>query len=311
MDFKFLQNLKFSIINFSLSPENELNLPFFRGATIRGALGYAFKKNICIKKEIVCKECNLIQDCVYIKLFEPKIKNKNEKVEEIPRPYVIEFPNERKNLYKTGEKFQFNLILFGEAIQYFPYFFLSFIELGKTGLGKYREKFYIESVFQKYPTEKNIFKIGNEFMEKIEEKNFEIECKDIKSIKIKFITPTKIKNEGRFIQVPEFSVFIKAILRRVSQILYFWCDYKEKNNFSEILEDAEKVKIGRCSLKWIDYKRYSTRQKTTMKMGGILGEIEYRGNIGKFYPLISAGSYIHIGKNTSFGLGKYLIFSPD
>lgn len=302
MDFEFLKNLKFNIITFYIYPENEISLPLFKGATIRGGLGYAFKKIICVRKNKECEECDLIEKCKYIELFEPKKSQK----EEIPRPYVIEFLNDKKNIYKIGEKFQFNLILFGKSIQYFPYFFLSFLELGKTGIGKFREKFYIDEVSQIYPSFKNIFKYNSETIEKLEEKNFEIKLKEMKIIKIKFITPTKIKNEGKFVEVPEFHIFLRAILRRISQILYFWCDYKEKIDFSEILKEAEKVKIGKCNLKWLDYKRYSTRQKKEMKIGGIIGEIEYRGEISKFYPLIETGSYIHIGKNTSFGLGKYI-----
>ncbi|MCM8771961.1 MAG: CRISPR system precrRNA processing endoribonuclease RAMP protein Cas6 [Candidatus Omnitrophica bacterium] len=309
MSFDFLENLKFNILTFSIMPENKISLPLFKGATIRGGLGYSFKKIICLRKNKNCEECDLFQTCIYITFFEPKIKNEKEKIEEIPRPYVIEFPTERKNVYKIGEKIQFNFILFGKSIQYFPYFFLSFIELGKIGIGKFKEKFYIDEVFQIYPSLKSIFKYGNEFIEKVEEKNFKIEFKEINKIRIKFITPVKIKHEGKFIQIPEFPIFLKAILRRISQILYFWCDYKEKQDFSEILKEAEKIRIEECNLKWFDYKRYSTRQNREMKIGGIKGEIIYKGEIGKFYPLIKAGSYIHIGKNTSFGLGKYIISS--
>lgn len=305
MDFEFLKNLKFSILTFSIYPENEITLPLFTGATIRGGLGYAFKEIICVRKSRICGECDLIQDCVYINLFEPKIKNKEGKNQEIPRPYVIELPG-KKNTYKINEKLQFNFILFGKSIKFFPYFLFSFLELGKIGLGKFRQKFWIDEVYQIYPSFKNIFKYGNETIAKVEEKYFEPEFREGRKIKIKFITPTKIKNEGKLVEVPDFYVLLKAILRRISQILYFWCDYKEKYDFSEILKEAEKVKIEKCKLKWVDYKRYSTRQNVEMKIGGIVGEVEYKGEVEKFYPIIKAGSYIHIGKNTSFGLGKYI-----
>ena len=42
-----------------------------------------------------------------------------------------------------------------------------------------------------------------------------------------------------------------------------------------------------------------------MKMGGLIGEATYRGNITPFLPLLQAGAILHIGKGTSFGLGKY------
>ena len=72
-------------------------------------------------------------------------------------------------------------------------------------------------------------------------------------------------------------------------------------------KEASDIKIENCKIKWVDLERYSSRQKTKMKMGGFVGNIEYKGSIEKFLPLIYLGSYLHIGKNTTFGLGKYII----
>lgn len=310
MDIKFLENFKFVIVNFSLIPQDKISLPLFTGATLRGGLGYSFKKSVCLKRHLNCADCSFFLNCPYIQFFEPKMENKGGKKQEISRPFVIE-TSFRKNHYKENEKFQFNLILFGKCIEYFPYFFISFAELGNTGIGKFREKFYVESVFQQYPEFKKIFECGDESLEKVTEKNITIEFKDTDRIKIKFLTPARIKSDGKLVQVPEFSIFLNAILRRISQLLHFWCDYKEKIDYSEILKSAKKVKIGSCNLRWIDYKRYSTRQKTEMKLGGIKGEIEYRGNIREFYPFLKLGSYIHIGKNTTFGFGKYILLEED
>jgi CRISPR/Cas system endoribonuclease Cas6 (RAMP superfamily) len=44
-----------------------------------------------------------------------------------------------------------------------------------------------------------------------------------------------------------------------------------------------------------------------MKLGGLIGSIVYYGPISPFRSLINVGELLHVGKGTSFGLGKYLI----
>ncbi|MCE8429907.1 MAG: CRISPR system precrRNA processing endoribonuclease RAMP protein Cas6 [Candidatus Methanoperedens sp.] len=44
-----------------------------------------------------------------------------------------------------------------------------------------------------------------------------------------------------------------------------------------------------------------------LKMGGFLGEITFEGDLNEFMPFLKLGEYLHIGKGTVFGLGKYEI----
>ena len=44
-----------------------------------------------------------------------------------------------------------------------------------------------------------------------------------------------------------------------------------------------------------------------MMLGGFIGTISFKGDFKEFVPFILLGEYIHVGKGTSFGLGKYEI----
>ena len=44
-----------------------------------------------------------------------------------------------------------------------------------------------------------------------------------------------------------------------------------------------------------------------LKMGGFLGEITFEGDLAEFLPFLKLGEYLHIGKGTVYGLGKYEI----
>ena len=45
-------------------------------------------------------------------------------------------------------------------------------------------------------------------------------------------------------------------------------------------------------------------------MGGFVGSITFEGDLKGFLPFLLLGEYIHMGKGTSFGLGKYEIMWP-
>jgi hypothetical protein len=40
-------------------------------------------------------------------------------------------------------------------------------------------------------------------------------------------------------------------------------------------------------------------------LGGVIGEAVLRGDLTPFAELLAAGQWTHLGKNTSFGLGRY------
>ncbi|NQS90000.1 CRISPR system precrRNA processing endoribonuclease RAMP protein Cas6, partial [Patescibacteria group bacterium] len=91
---------------------------------------------------------------------------------------------------------------------------------------------------------------------------------------------------------------------------YFHCGKEFKVDFKDLIEKAKKVKRKDSSLSWYDWQRYSTRQNTRMTLGGFIGKVTFSFNEvdpDQFLPFILLGSYIHVGKGTSFGLGKYEI----
>jgi CRISPR/Cas system endoribonuclease Cas6 (RAMP superfamily) len=47
-----------------------------------------------------------------------------------------------------------------------------------------------------------------------------------------------------------------------------------------------------------------------MLMGGMTGEIVYEGNLAEFMGLLRFCEQVHIGKQTTFGLGRIALFNP-
>lgn len=322
-----MEKFKLAKFKFDLTAQEKILLPSYKGSTFRGGFGHILKKIVCVNKGQTCENCLLKEKCLYISIFEtspPQDTQIMRKYPSVPRPFVIEPPLNSKREYHKEEELSFSLILIGKAIEYLPYFIFAFQELGKIGIGKGRGKYILEKVESLGLTKK-----GTIFEEKdnllydsyhhITFHDFHklSSCLSQDKLTLKFITPTRVKYEERFTKDLEFHILIRNLLRRIFLLSYFHCDEeykKEKTSSSNnstikpLIEKAKEIKIENQNLRWYDWERYSSRQDTRMKLGGFLGEITYKGeNLKDFLPYILLGSFTHLGKGATFGLGKYEI----
>ncbi len=127
------------------------------------------------------------------------------------------------------------------------------------------------------------------------------------TITISLRTPLRLRFDGHITDKIEFHVLIRNLLRRISSLSYFHCNEKVEIDFKGLIEKAKAVKQTTSEMHWFDWKRYSTRQEEWMSLGGVTGTVSYEGDLVEFMPLLKLGEYVHAGKGTSFGLGKYEI----
>ncbi len=317
---------------FSLGAKEILLLPSYKGSTLRGGFGNAFRRVVCALRKTDCTECILKEKCVYSYVFETPPPSDTEimtKYTNAPHPFVIEPPAEKRQAYKPGDEIAFGLTLIGRAIDYLPYFIYTFDELGKIGIGKDRGKYELNTV-RKNPTLEKGGKGG--FSEKNNETIYSSETKTLKQftpsvlnlesvmsnpdfgvlnleseiLNLNFVTPTRIIYDSHLTLDLEFHMLIRQLLRRISLLGYFHCSLDPSEiDFRGIIRKAKDVKVVKRGLRWFDWERYSARQDSRMKMGGFVGEITFEGDIKPFMPFIKAGEVLHVGKGTSFGLGKY------
>ena len=126
-------------------------------------------------------------------------------------------------------------------------------------------------------------------------------------ITISLLTPLRLRFDGHITDKIEFHVLIRNLLRRISSLSYFHCGEKFQVDFKGLIEKARAVNQIASDSHWYDWKRYSTRQEEWMSLGGVTGTVSYEGDISDFMLLLRLGEYVHVGKGTSFGLGKYEI----
>ena len=232
-----------------------------------------------------------------------------------PHPFVLEPPNGGRRSYEAGEQLDFRLVLIGRAVDYLPYFVYSFHELGKMGIGRGRGKFRLEKVIhESAPADAKeqgmVIYEGKDRTLVPPESPVSwadiLEPKSPENVHISFLTPTRIKYKGRLTKDLEFHVFFRNLLRRISVLSYFHCGHRlDDSKFRALIDMAMEINTVKHGLYWHDWNRWSNRQGTRMKMGGFMGEITYEGDLEPFWPYIRLGEYVHVGKGSSFGLGRY------
>lgn len=287
---------------FQLKAEENMLLPSNKSSMFRGGFGHIFKHFNCANKLAkTCSSCPLKETCIYNYIFEDKTN-----IFSI-RPYIIETQFNDKRFFARGETITFNLILLGKAVKYLPHFIFAFIELGKIGITSKKYKYSLHKVID---SENNIiFKDGNILSQPkiIGNTDFDKPSPLTNKIILDFSTPLRLTLFGDLVTQLTFDVFIQALIRRIKSFKFDHCLAKETDNYEALLEKTEEVTISNNSLKWKDWTRYSNRQHTSMEFGGLIGSITLEGNLKPFLPLLTIGEYIHVGKNCTFGNGKYQI----
>ena len=307
----------FKIAKFTFDFEACANghLPEFKGSALRGGFGYVFKSIVCTNKEEPCKPCKYRDSCAYLYIFETPVTqsgNSFSDYSDVPRPFVFDIYDNPKRTFIEGDQLQFGLVLVGKAVDYLPYFIFCFDELGRKGIGIERLKFNLRGVYafefgtnRWNPIYDPKSRTLSDFLPIIGADHLPFEHKN--TLSLEFLTPTRIKYRESYITNMEFHIMIRNLLRRISMLMLFHCGSKLELDFNELITQAKMVDVRGWDLRWHDWTRYSTRQKISMELGGFIGNVIYEGNFEAFMPFVSLGEQIHIGKNTTFGLGKYAI----
>ena len=301
-----MYNIRYTKLNFVLQVKNDCKMPYFKNSALRGGMGKMLMEFSCLG-DGNCDDCKYFHDCIVDKVMYSKLKYKPDFIaNETSVGYILECFDKKTN-YKKGELLKFNLILFGDTIRYISYFIYAFDVLGKKGIGKYYSKYKLEKVLSENGRE--IFINGeiiknNILVKKVSD--YIVERKkqllNVPSVIMNFISPFRYKYQGHYKSKIDINDLDIALNRRINIL-----------NAYEGIRDEINIKCNNCSftsenLNWSENQRYSSRQDAKMKLGGVEGSISLNINNEDFLELLIAGELVHIGKNSSFGLGKYILF---
>lgn len=321
IDLTPLHPLRFARLRFDLEAAEDLHLPEYKGSTFRGGFGNALKKALCMTKTFDCPPCLLKHTCHYISIFEPKV-NKNvadllRVGRDVPLPFVLEPPLTEQRQFKKGEQFSAGLVLVGRAIELLPSAIYAFTVFGeRVGLGMARGKFVLRRVMDRNGT---VVFDGRNFKNDpavASFQDFSHNGADRDNVRLEFLTPTRImtsygngrRHLMRLRNTDDFWTFVETLYHRLFALTNLYCTTAIRAYAAHRLSlNSRRLALTQLDIRWVDWKRLSFRQKTTMTLGGFVGSASVEGDIAELLPLLRIGAELHVGKNTSFGLGKYSV----
>jgi hypothetical protein len=293
-----------------------LYLPKFKGSTFRGVFGSVLKEAACTCPHGQKSDVTSHHDhCVYAYLFETTSANdQTQHSDNVPRPFTFAPPDNDKNFYAPGETIQLGFSLFGKGIEYLPYFIYAMRNMGEKGFGRGNHSVELVQVFSENldGSLESIYKnsdrlIHNNYRvhtgEEIIQAN-SLAKSTLRKVFLYFISPTRLKHSGRYIEKPEFHIVLRSAVRRITSLLHVHHDEPKINmDFGALFRQAEEIKLIKSDAQWRDWERYSNRQSQRLKIGGITGSAVYEGELTPYLPWLMLAEHANIGKNATFGLG--------
>ncbi len=296
-----MTGFRFERFVFTAEVMDDLYLPPFKGGSLRGALGELIRQVVCVKKRGVCSDCGEAS-CVYRTLFEAT----DEKGRPVAAPYVLEPPADDRSLIPCGEELSFGLILVGRALTLLPFLIMVFDEIGKKGIGRFRSRYRLMRVSadgqEVYSDGRLVALPQGKSLEDV----WAGSPYDDGAIRIDFLTPVHLREEGRLADPARFPVLFDSVYRRAKLLARFHSDERLRED-PALREAAAKVKLLGSDTKLCTVERLSRTQGKFLKYDGYVGWLALAGVAPEIVRWFKVGEYLHVGHGCTFGLGRYRI----
>ncbi len=285
-----------------------LHLHYYAGSQLRGAFGHALRATACMTRQKDCKACPLYRSCAYTEVFETPAPEQHrlQKFSQIPNPFIIEPPPLGARTYRRGETLSFHFVLLGHALRHLPLAVYAWQRALQQHEGVGHGNARLEGVAYLPPAHEAQPVFADGLLQPPQVQTIPAVALDGVAA-IHFTTPLRLNSQGK-IQGNAMTArdLLMALARRYWLLAEFHQASPPAVDFKRLGEQAEAVALE-GELSWRDWRRYSSRQRQEMVLGGVIGKVRLRGELAPFADLLAAGQWLHLGKNASFGLGQYAL----
>lgn len=295
------------VYRFRLRCLEPMRLPPYKGSALRGVFGHAFKAVVCALRREECRICLVRASCTYQRVFETRVApgdGPRPGVDAAPHPYVFGVALDGRTEYAGGDEVTFTLTLLGPALGILPYLVYAFQEVGRRGLTPARKPLALSAVEALGEGGwRTVYAEGAGSLAEARVAAPPPQVPDLsRGALVRLETPLRLQERGELVRDPGFGALFLAARRRFGLLARYYGNGEPAFDRG-LLDASREVPTTRSELRWHDWTRYSNRQKTTMQLGGLVGELAFAGDLAPFAPWLAWAERFHLGKATSFGLG--------
>ncbi|MCP4545342.1 MAG: CRISPR system precrRNA processing endoribonuclease RAMP protein Cas6 [bacterium] len=344
-----MQNFDAHRLRFVTTVQTTIELNEHQGSAIRGALFHALRNRFCGNRDAPgCAACPLVATCPVATLVST-LRPGSTRGRDVPRPYTIQPPigrGEKGRIengewrmmeggrvvfrYQPGERFEFGLTLYAQALQLFPYVVLAAKTFEHEGIGRRMQRddgrwrrgvLTIQEVWAENPLtgEQHPVMTRDDQMVRVPDAPVthvqvcqyagEFITHHASRITLRFLTPARIIERGRLVKPAQFR-FQPLFQRLMERLEALSRDFSDTPLHFEdpkaLIEAAGRVRLVENHLTWEELRSYSTRRRKESPTSGLLGRVTLEAeDWSPFLVWLAWGQFVHVGKNAVKGNGWY------
>lgn len=309
-------------LHFTVQMTEDCRLPVNKASALRGGMGQMMIQQNCMVydhslRDEDCPNCDCLSECPVQRFLYTSMEIQPDfSADRLSMGYLFECENYAE-WFREGDLLDFNVTLFGKSRVYLNLLLQALWELGNAGLGKEKARFQIIRILNsRKQTIMDLHRYGPQIIKQayqteyisdyVEYRMNHIRERGMENI-IRFQTETTLKYKKELQQ--EFSM--EAIISNLARRIYLFNCFVGKEMDLEELTDYLMVDLPFIldqEIRKRHVARYSSRQQSHMQLKGIQGNV-YLAEEPKedLLRCLLAGEILHIGKNTSFGFGRYRV----
>jgi hypothetical protein len=311
-----LAHLKLTVIHAEYQAEQRCRLPAYKGSTLRGVLGHALRDLSCLALQRDCADCRQPDRCPAGALFDatraPHVVSFDQ-----PAPYVVTPPLDEREIYSPGDRLAFGLTLIGKGRAWSSWVVAALARLGGYGLGPFRSTWRLSSLATEGPPgTRTELHPGAELWgqalpvmtgDELNAASLAACGRVPRQAALRFLSPTDFQVRKRRIDHLDGPTLISRLLRRIGSLAETHAGVDLRGySFAPLLDAAATLRISQQKLVVRGLERYSNRQQQRHPLHGFVGSVLLEDIPPILWPYIAVGQWVHVGKGSTFGMGKYL-----